>query len=300
MQENINENNEKIEEKSFFHLFRADINELWNYFLNPSFIPAYFHENCKMTNIKNFDKRLKEKDILEFFHYDKNVKVKLLIEKIIDTQNFKSVTYRLIEHPDDMYSFIGIFSFYFCSLTHMTGFNLKLIIFDKTKSNFMTEYFFKNEDMIYKSIEKYSEINFKETEQTESIGIRKSGNEVLDFLTTNNYTNLKILLGNKGSVKPTNNPNEIEVEHFTKNNKVKFAISKNKEFNEMQLIFKIIESTIKTPRQIMILNIININKDNCLVMFTHKIKEYVSNDIINNYSILKRKVLWLLKSTIEE
>ena len=301
MKENINENNENIEEKTFFHLFRANINELWNYFLNPSFLPVYFHDNCKLSNIKNLDKILKENDILEFIYPDNNVKVKLLTEKIIDTQNYKSITYNLIEHPDDMCSFIANFSFCFCSLTHLTGLNLKLTILDKAKSNFIIDYFFKNEKLIYKSIEKYIEINFKETEQSESIAIRKNGNEVLDFLTTDNYTNLKILLGNNGTVKLLNNTNEIEVEveHFTRNNKVKYVITKNIEFNEMQLIFRVIESKIKIPRQSMIINIININKDNCLVMFTHKIKEYVPNDIINNYSILKRKLLWLLKSSIE-
>ena len=44
------------------------------------------------------------------------------------------------------------------------------------------------------------------------------------ILTTKNYTNLKILLGNNAEIKPTNNPNEIEIEHFTKNNKAKLII----------------------------------------------------------------------------
>ena len=160
-------------------------------------------------------------------------------------------------------------------------------------------YLDENKGIIFKNIEKYIEINFKEAEETESIAIRKSGNEVFDYLTTKNYTNLKILLGNNALITPTSNPNEIEVEHFTRNNKAKFMVSKKIDFNEKELLIQLVESKIPIPRQLTIIKIININKNDCLVMFTHKIKEYISNDIIFNYSILKKKLLWLLKSTIE-
>ena len=298
MQKNLDETNENVEEKYFFHLFKVDINALWNYFINPSFIATYFHDNCKVTNIKNLKKLLQENDIVEQFYPDLNIKSKLLIEKIIDTQNFKSISLRLLDYPKDITPFAVNNSFYFCSHTHVTGLQIKLTIFDKTKSNFMLDYFYKNEELIYRSIDKYMEINFRETEETESISIRKNYDVVFDFITKNNYTNLKILLGNNASVKYINS-NEIEVEHFTKKNKVQFRISTNKEFNEKHLILQPFKSEIQIPRQLIIIKIININKDDCLVMFIHKLKEYVTNDIINNYSILKKKLLWLLKSTIE-
>ena len=299
MKQNTNEINGEINEQSFFHLFKVNINEFWNYFMNPSFVPTYFYENCKITNIKDINGSLKENDVLELFYKDKNLKAKLLIENVIDTQNYKSVSFKLIDHPDDMAQFTAIDSFYFCSQTNTTGLLIKIIIHDKEKKNFVLDYWYENKGTIYKDIEKYIEINFKETEETESIAIGKSGNEVFDFLTTKNYTNLKILLGNNASIKPTNNPNEIEVEHFTKNNRVKFIISKSIDFNEKQLLIQPIESQIQIPRQSIIVKIININKDESLVTFTHKIKEYISNELIMNYSVLKKKLLWLLKSTIE-
>jgi hypothetical protein len=299
MKQNTNEINGEINEQSFFHLFKVNINEFWNYFMNPSFVPTYFYENCKITNIKDINGSLKENDVLELFYKDKNLKAKLLIENVIDTQNYKSVSFKLIDHPDDMAQFTAIDSFYFCSQTNTTGLLIKIIIHDKEKKNFVLDYWYENKGTIYKDIEKYIEINFKETEETESISIGKSGNEVFDFLTTKNYTNLKILLGNNASIKPTNNPNEIEVEHFTKNNRVKFMISKSIDFNEKQLLIQLIESQIQIPRQSIIVKIININKDESLVTFTHKIKEYISNELIMNYSVLKKKLLWLLKSTIE-
>lgn len=299
MKQNTNEINGESNEQSFFHLFKVNINEFWNYFMNPSFVPTYFYENCKIINIKDINGTLKENDILELFYKDKNLKAKLLIENVIDTQNYKSVSFKLIDHPDDMAQFTAIDSFYFCSQTNTTGLLIKIIVHDNTKKNFILDYWYENKGTIYKDIEKYIEINFKETEETESIAIGKSGNEVFDFLITKNYTNLKILLGNNASIKPTNNPNEIEVEHFTKNNKVKFTISKTIDFNEKQLLIQPIESQIQIPRQSMIIKIININKDESLVIFTHKIKEYISNELIMNYSVLKKKFLWLLKSTIE-
>ena len=300
IQKDEKEINKNIEEKTFFHLFKVDINELWSYYIQPSFITAYFQEKCKITNIKKINKTLKENDILDLYYQRENVNVKLLIDKIIDTENYKSVILKLIEYPDDVSPFIVITSFYFCSYTRNTGMRIETIVFDKTKKNFILGYIYENEETIYKNIEKYIEINFKETEQTESILINKNGSEVFDFLTTKNYTNLKILLGNNAEIKPTNNPNEIEIEHFTKKNKAKFIINKDLDFNEKELVIQPIESIIPIPRQIIIIKIINFNKDDCLVMFTHKIKEYIRNDSINNYSLLKKKFLWLLKSTIEK
>jgi len=299
MKQNTDEINGESNEQTFFHLFKVNINEFWNSFMNSSFVPTYFYENCKLTNIKDINRTLKENDILELYYEDKNLKAKLLIENIIDTQNFKSVSFKLIDSPDDMAKFTAIDSFYFCSQTNTTGLLIKIINHEITKKNFILDYWYENKGTIYKDIEKYLEINFKETEETESIEIGKNGNEVLDFLITKNYTNLKVLLGNNASVKPTNNPNEIEVEHFTKNNKVKFMITKTIDFNEKQLLIQAIESKIHIPRQSMIIKIVNINKDNCLVIFTHKIREYISNELIMNYSVLKKKLLWLLKSTIE-
>ena len=299
MKQNTDEINGESNEQTFFHLFKVNINEFWNYFMNSSFVPTYFYENCKLTNIKDINRTLKENDILELYYEDKNLKAKLLIENIIDTQNFKSVSFKLIDSPEDMGKFTAIDSFYFCSQTNTTGLLIKIINHEITKKNFILDYWYENKGTIYKDIEKYLEINFKETEETESIEIGKNGNEVFEFLITKNYTNLKVLLGNNASVKPTNNPNEIEVEHFTKNNKVKFMITKTIDFNEKQLLIQAIESKIHIPRQSMIIKIVNINKDNCLVIFTHKIREYISNELIMNYSVLKKKLLWLLKSTIE-
>ena len=299
MKQNTDEINGESNEQTFFHLFKVNINELWNSFMNSSFVPTYFYENCKLTNIKDINRTLKENDILELYYEDKNLKAKLLIENVIDTQNFKSVSFKLIDAPDDMAKFTAIDSFYFCSQTNTTGLLIKIINHEITKKNFILDYWYENKGTIYKDIEKYLEINFKETEETESIEIGKNGNEVFEFLITKNYTNLKVLLGNNASVKPTNNPNEIEVEHFTKSNKVKFMITKTIDFNEKQLLIQAIESKIHIPRQSMIIKIVNINKDNCLVIFTHKIREYISNELIMNYSVLKKKLLWLLKSTIE-
>lgn len=300
MKQNKNEINEGMIEKSFFHLFRVDINEFWNYFMDPSFATTYFYDNCKVTNLKNINRKLKEKDVLDLYYQDKNIKVKLLIENIIDSPNYKSITFKLIDQPDDITPFTAIDSFYFCSHSNITGLLVKIITpEDKERKNFILNYLDENKGIIFKNIEKYIEINFKEAEETESIAIRKSGNEVFDYLTTKNYTNLKILLGNNALITPTSNPNEIEVEHFTRNNKAKFMVSKKIDFNEKELLIQLVESKIPIPRQLTIIKIININKNDCLVMFTHKIKEYISNDIIFNYSILKKKLLWLLKSTIE-
>lgn len=300
MKQSSYDNNAEIEEKSYFRLFKVNIQKLWKYFIQPSFIATYFAENCKVTNIKNFNRELKEKDILEVFFPDKNIKAKVLFENITESQNSKfiSLCCKFIDHQEDLSPFFINFNFYYCSYTNVTGVHLK-IISEKNKSNFILDFFYENEGRIFKNIEKYIEIEFKEIEETESIAIRKSGDKVFNFFTAKNYANLKILLGNNAAVNITNNPNIIEIEHFTKNNKVKFIVSKNIDFNEKQISLKPIESQLSIPRQLIIIKVVNINENDCLVLFTHKIKEYISNDLINNYSLLKKKLLWLLKSKIE-
>ena len=153
MQQNINEINGE-NEKTLFHLFKVDINVFWNYFMDASFPITFFYDNCKLTNIKNLNKTLKENDVLDLFFKDKNLSVKLLIANIIDTPNFKSITFKLIEHPDDISTFTAVDSFYYCSYTNVTGLSIKIFVppEEKNKKNFILDYFYENIGMIYKNI----------------------------------------------------------------------------------------------------------------------------------------------------
>ena len=285
--------------QNFFHLFFIYINDLWEYFISPSFIPTYFYENCKLQNINQLNKLLNTNDILDLQFQDKNINIKLITENIIDTQNYKSFTQRSIEVPDDISPFIIIISLYLCSVHQSTGVNIKIIPLDTKKNTFMYDYIFENYKKIFQNISKYIEQNFKEYEHSESISIGKSGDEVWNFLVKNNYSNLKVLLGNNAKIKSTSIPNEIEVEHFTKNNTVKMMVSKNKDFNEKNLFLQIISSTKPLPKQNINLKIININNNSCLFFFIHKMKQFLYSDSLNNYSLIKQKSLWLLKSTLE-
>ena len=106
-------------------------------------------------------------------------------------------------------------------------------------------------------------------DEMSSITIKKPPDEILDFLTKNNYSNLKILLGNDASLKPTQNPDEIEIEHFTKKNKIKFKINKNIDTYEKEIILKPLESEVQIPRQLIVIKIIHIvNRRN------YEIKQY--------------------------
>ncbi len=298
-EKNINELKEEMNEKSFFHLFRIDINDFWNIFIEPSFIPTYFYDNCKITNIKDIDKVLKENDLLEISYLD-NVKIKVLINNLIDTPNYKSFTYNIIDYPKNLYPFTVVFSFYFCSYSNSTGLLIKVRAKNFNKKNAIIDYVFKNEQIIFQNIKKYVEINFKKMDEMSSITIKKLPDEIFDFLTKNNYSNLKILLGNDASLKPTQNPDEIEIEHFTKKNKIKFKINKNIDTYEKEIILKPLESEVQIPRQLIVIKIISMKKETSLVILTHKIKQYLAIDIIKNYSILKQSLLYLLKTTIED
>ena len=59
-------------------------------------------------------------------------------------------------------------------------------------------------------------------------------------------------------MKATNVPNEIEVEHFTKNNKVKMMVSQIIDFYEKNLLLKVVSSTVPIPKQNISIKIITI------------------------------------------
>ena len=66
-----------------------------------------------MTRKIEFDvNKIQDKDVLDLFYQDKNIKVKLLIKKIIDNPNYKSISFKLIEHPDDIIPFIAMIAIY--------------------------------------------------------------------------------------------------------------------------------------------------------------------------------------------
>ncbi len=286
-------------DSNFFHLFYISINDLWDYFITTSFFPTYFYENCKVLNNNKLDNSIKLNDIIDLHFQDKNINIKVKMENIIDTPNYKSYTQSSIEVPEGISPFSITISLYLCSVHQSTGVNLEINSLENDKNTFVYDYILNNYKKIYKNIEKYFEKNFQDYEQSESISIEKSSEEVFNFLINNNFTNLKILLGNNASVKSTNKPNEIEVEHFTKNNTTKLSISYNKDFNEINIFLHFISSTKPIQRQNICLKIININKNSCLFFFTHHIKQFLDNDSLYNYSFIKQKTLWLLKSTIE-
>ena len=301
---NNSKGKELIDEETqfnFFNYFYVHINDLWNYFINSSFVSSNFYENCEIINIKNLENTIKENDILELKFKDRSQNVKIKIEDIIDTPNYKSFTHKYIDIPENISPFSIIISFYLSSVHQFTGVNIKFEFLnpDMNKGNFIYEYIYKNHMKIFQNIEKFIEKNFKEYEQSESICIEKNIEEVLTFLTKDNYNNLKILLGNNASVRSAIKPNEIEIEHFTKNTTVKMIVSKKKDYNEENLNLQIISSSKNIPKQNISIKIININNNSCLFFLTHKIKQFLSSEKINNYSIIKQKTLWFLKSTLE-
>ena len=261
---NINkESNSKLEnlddddpKKNFFHIFYIHINDLWDYFIKPSFVPIYFFENCKIINNNNLGNTITTNNILELEIGDKNIIIKIILENIIDTPNYKSFTLRSIEIPNDISPFSIIISLFKNSVTQTSGINIKVNCLELQKSTIIYDYIYKNHKNIFQNIEKFIEKNFKEYEQSESIFIEKNSEEVWNYLIKNNYYNLKILLGNYASVRATNIPNEIEVEHFTRNNTIKMMVSKFQDFNEKTLLLQIVSSTKQIPMQSISLKII--------------------------------------------
>jgi hypothetical protein len=300
---NNNKKNNNIPFQSndkLFYIFHIHIKYVWEYFLSTSFTPTFFYENCKAVNIKKSENSLNEKLVLELHFLEKKFSIKTIIEDIVDKEYFKSFTHKSIEVPENISHFSLKISLFFCSVHKTTGLYVSVNFLDETKDKFIYDYLVENHHKVCRNIEQFIENNFKEYEQSESICIEKSSDIVWNYLISNNYYNLKILLGNNASVKATNIPNEIEVEHFTKNNKMRMVVTKVIEFNEKNLFLQVVSSTVPIPKQNISIKIISINNNSCLVFFTHNIKQFLYCNSINSYSIIKQKTLWLLKSTIEE
>ena len=239
-----NNNNNKNNNISFqsndklFYIFHIHIKYVWEYLLSASFTPTFFYENCKAVNIK-------KSEFLE-----KKFSIKTIIEDIVDKEYFKSFTHKSIEVPENISHFSLKISLFFCSVHKTTGLYASVNFLDETKDKFIYDYLVENHHKVCKNIEQFIENNFKEYEQSESICIEKSSDIVWNYLISNNYYNLKILLGNNASVKATNIPNEIEVEHFTKNNKMKMVVTKIIEFNEKNLLLQVVSRQCRYPNKI--------------------------------------------------
>lgn len=227
------------------------------------FFLLFFYENCKILNNNKIDNSINANDILDLHFQEKNIIIKARNEDIKDTPNCKSFTQSSIEVPEGVSPFTINISMYLCSVHQITGVDLKIFPSKTPQNNFIYDYLLKNHKKIFKNVEKFFEKNFKEYEQSESICIEKSSDEVLNFFVNNNYSNLKILLGNNGSVKPTNIPNEVEIEHFTKNNTIRISVTQDKNFSETNLFLHFISSTKPIPKQNVSLKIINNNKNRC-------------------------------------
>ena len=297
----INKDKSIIEnnENNFFQLFHIYINDLWDYFRSSSFVPSYFYEKCRIINFQDLDNSVRENDLLELQLQEQGLNFKIKIENIIDTPNYKSFTHKSLEVPDGFSSFLINISLYLCTVHQYTGLNVKVILLEPDKNNYIYNYINENHMKIFGNISNYIEKNFQEYDQSESICIEKNIDEVWEILIRNNYSNIKTLLGNNATVKPTNSPNEIEVAHFTKNNILRIMVSTNIDYNERNILLQIISSTKPIPKQTILIKIVYINKNSCLLFLTHRIKQFLYNSHLNNYSLIKQKTLWLLKSNIE-
>ena len=162
----VEEQEDDEQNRNFFHLFFININDLWEYFTSPSFVPTYFYENCKLQNISQLNKSINQNDILDLQFQDKNINIKLITENIIDTENYKSFTQKTIQVPDDISPFTINISLYLCSVHQSTGVNIKVIPLDTKNNTFIYDYIFENYKKIIPNIDKYIEKNFKEDEQS--------------------------------------------------------------------------------------------------------------------------------------
>ena len=281
-----------------FHLFHKDINNLWFYFTETTSIQKFLYPNGIISSYSKG--KIKEKETYEVKFPEKGISIKISIEDLIDNPNFKSLTYKSLNLPENLPSFAIILSFFFSTVNKFTGMTIKLVSNEMDKKNFIFEYLINNYKIVFDNIDKYIESNFNEYEESESICIERGIDKIFNFLTEKNYSNLKVLFGNYAKVRPTKVQDELEIEHFSTNNIIKLKVEHKKDYNEQDMLLKVISSVVPIPSQNISIKIVNINQNSCLVFFTHHLKEFIGSDQIQQYGLIKQKALWLLKSEIEQ
>lgn len=286
-------------EASFFYIFRAPIDKVYNIFISPSLLTCTFFQNAKIVSMKREEACLDSSGNEVTILWNGTHNFTFRIDNTITLPYFKMFTHRSIANPSSFAPFEHTFSFFWNSTDKVTVFKFTARVKDTEGKLSITDYIIENKDSMCFSTENYLITTLTNLEENESISINMSIEEVWKFV--DNINNQVYFYPNSQSISIKElEQNKILIEDEDNKTKTTFLVNKT-EFNndKKQLELELLSANVSLPKQKIVINLIRMDENQCFIIFKHIILEFIPYDILMSYSSSKKKVLRKVKNIIE-
>lgn len=223
----------------------------------------------------------------------------LRIKKVIKSKTFYQIKAETIQLPLDYVPFSIGFELLWDSTKEITVFNgqinlAKSSLQESILSTFKQTKFFPTEE-----IDNYLKNKVKNLEQDESILINVSIIKFWEFIT--DLKNIEYFL-NMPDTEITRESNNIIKVTDNKNNNIIRLIERQTKIDEANytLFLESFDSLLQMPLQSMQIQLVKVNDNATLIIFKHKILEYIPYDALRSNSSCKQKILKKIKKILEK
>jgi hypothetical protein len=286
-------------ESSFFYIFRAPIEKVFNVFRSPTLLTCTFFQNAKILSMKHEDSALDSAGNEITMLWNGVHTFTLKVDNTINLPYFKMFNHRSIANPSSFSPFEHNFSFFWNSTDKVTVFKFTAWIKDSEEKNTITKYIMENKDSMCLSTENYLMKTLINLEENESISISKPIDNVWAFVS--NVKNQCHFYNNTQSIVITEmEGDKILIEDLDNQTKTTFGVKKhNISDDKKQLELELIAANVSLPKQKITFNLIKMDDKQCFLIFKHLILEFIPYDILMSYSSSKKKVLRKVKAMLE-
>ena len=159
-------------ESSFFYIFRAPIEKVYNIFVSPTLLTCTFFQNAKILNMKREESNLDSSGNEVTVLWNNTHQFTFRIDNTINLSYFKMFTHRSIANPSNFAPFVHTFSFFWNSTDKVTVFKFTAWVKDSKEKESITDYIMENKDSMCFSTENYLMTTLTNLEENESISKR--------------------------------------------------------------------------------------------------------------------------------
>lgn len=292
----------------YHHFFPVSLNTLYNLIKDPNFISENIFQKSKIISIKeteesDYDKPGNEIECEVMGKFE----IKLVVENVIEEETYRSFTHKCISVPPLFASFSLSYHFYYDSIKNGTVLFIEFNVLDSLYKHSLGTYLSSQNVKILKSLEELIKTKYTSINQSESISVKKNMDVIYNYF-VNKPINLVHFFGygeltSNITVNYLNETKELIVhDNIVKNVLIlKVKIDTESNSDSMKNIFiDIVTSEKKIPKQNITIKFLQINFESSLIIFEHKITEYVDNTVLESYGKIKKNALWNLKNYMEK
>ena len=292
----------------YHHVYPLPIDQIYDAMKDPKFISENIFLKSKLISIKDTDENDLDKEGNEIVcEVMGKFEIKLVVENVIKKKDYKSFTHKCISVPPLFASFQLTFHFYWDSVNASTVFFIEFVTLDTLYKHSLGTFLSSQHSKIFKNLEEVIKNGFTVLSQSESILINKSMDQVYEYFSSN-LENLVLFFGygeNENNI--TANYTQLTQELIIHDNVIKnvlilkvFIDDKSNSEGFKSISLEVVASEKKVPKQKVTIVFQQVDSEACMIIFEHKILEYVEYSVLLGFSKLKQVSLWALKQLFEE